>query len=303
MPGKLLTPQSASQEAGKAMGVYKLTFPGSSAGQDSGYGSKASSGLRNAFTGRRPHNVDYSKLAQQSMSAKTLTASSCLEAPEMEHFVAISEDDELQSNEPVFRASSAGMRRSGNMTSDDDSTLMEFASRASMRTSNVTISDDDSSLMEFASRTSTSVDVEFTAQPARHSTACCSDLAFRRELRKRLNAEHTVVENGLRRDSTSSFTLGNSFRRELEKEDRVESLALWEETDHRTQPTCNRNVVAAHNAAPHSWHAGDTAASSRTSSRNKGLDAILRKKKSSFFNGFFSGLSFSSSRKSRKSLG
>lgn len=296
-----MIPQSASREAGTTMGVYKLTFPGSSASQESRLGSKTSSGFRNAFMGRRFHNVEYSKLAPQLMSAKTSTASSSLEAPEMEHFAAISEDDELRSNESVFAASTAGTRTS-NMISDDDSSLIEFASRASTRTSN-TISDDDSSLMEFASRTSMSVDVDFTAHPARHSTACCSDLAFRRELRKRFHVEPALDENGLRRDSTSSFTLGNSFRRELEKEDRVESLALWEETDHRTQPTSTRNVVAAQNAAPHSWHAGDTVASSRNSTRNKGLDAILRKKKSSFFNGFFSGLSFSSSRKSRKSLG
>jgi hypothetical protein len=231
MPGRLLV-----GETGKAMGAYKLTFPGSLASQE----SMTIAGFRNAFAGRRLRNVEYRNAAQQS------TASRSLEAPEMEHFASISEDDELHSNESVSTASS-------NAISDDDYSLTD---RASTRTRN-TVSDDDALLMEFASRAD-----DFAAQPMRHSTACCSDLAFRRELRKRTLPVEPAVDERL--DSASSFTLGNSsFRLELEKEDRVESLALWEERDHRTRPSSTRNVAASL-AAPHSWHAGDTAASPAT---------------------------------------
>ncbi|KAG0631395.1 hypothetical protein M758_1G250300 [Ceratodon purpureus] len=170
--------------------------------------------------------------------------------------------------------------------SEDDTTSI-FTS--STRTSN-TISDDDISLADFAMR-STSADFA----PARHSTACCTDLALRRELRKKFHVEPALDEapDTLR----DSFAMGHSFRRELEKEDRVESLALWEETE---TPASNSSRTITKDM-PHSWH-GDTASS--MSSRNKGLEAIFRKPKkasASFFNGFFSGLTFSTSRRSRKS--
>nr|PNR58410.1 hypothetical protein PHYPA_005405 [Physcomitrium patens] len=163
--------------------------------------------------------------------------------------------------------------------SEDDSSVFT----ASTRTSN-TISDDDSSLMDFGRASA-----DFA--PARHSTACCTDLQFRRDLRKRFQVEPALDEaSGL----SDSFAVGHSFRRELEKEDRVESLALWEETE---APSSQDRTMQKY-LSPHSWH-GDTASSA--SSRNRMLESIFRKPRKSFLSSLFSGLTFSTSRRPPKS--
>nr|PNR49136.1 hypothetical protein PHYPA_011032 [Physcomitrium patens] len=209
------------------------------------------SGRRGSFIGRRFNN-DYNKVQPSK---------SLLESPELETFNtdAISEDDSS-----VFTAST----RTSNTISDDDSLVLDFG-RASADLGRASI--------DFA--------------PARHSTACCTDLAFRRELRRRFQFEPPLDEStGLR----NSFAMGHSFRRELEKEDCVESLALWEETE----APASRDRVVQKGTFPHPWH-GDTA--STGSSRNGTLESLFRKPKKSFLNGLFSGLNFTSTRRSRKS--
>lgn len=209
------------------------------------------SGFRGSFMGRRFNN-DFRKVQPSKTS---------MESPEVDicNTGTISEDDSS-----VFTAST----RTSNTISDDDSLVLDFG-RASADLGRASI--------DFA--------------PARHSTACCTDLAFRRELRRRFQFEPPLDEStGLR----NSFAMGHSFRRELEKEDCVESLALWEETE----APASRDRVVQKGTFPHPWH-GDTA--STGSSRNGTLESLFRKPKKSFLNGLFSGLNFTSTRRSRKS--
>lgn len=261
MPGRVLVPQTdSSQESSFAtpeMGVYKLTFPGD---QKSPTTAKS--------TPFRPSNLGRGFIPSYATARVQPMAKTYLESPVLEHFTTVAMATD---------------------TISEDDAISIFTS--STRTSN-TVSDDDISLADFAVR-STSADFA----PARHSTACCTDLALRRELRKKFHVEPALDEapNTL----SDSFAMGHSFRRELEKEDRVESLALWEETEMPASNFSRDRTITKD--MPHSWH-GDTASS--MSSRNKGLEAIFRKPKkasSSFFNGFFSGLTFSTSRRSRKS--
>lgn len=265
MPGRVMIPQTALRETRTTPEVYKLTFPGMGAEEPT-----SKSGFRGSFIVRRFQN-GYRKVQPSKTS---------FDAPELESFstaTATSSEDHSSSiaDASVFTASTR-TSRTGTIISGDDSFLLTELSRSN---------------------------ADFT--PARHSTACCTDLALRRELRKKFHVEPTVDED----DQRDNFAMGHSFRRELEKEVSVESLALWEETEQLPAAAPLSRGPAApkvQNKAPHSWHAGDPAALSRLnttySSRNKGLESILRgPKKKSFFNGFFSGLSFSSSRKSRKS--
>jgi hypothetical protein len=171
--------------------------------------------------------------------------------------------------QPVAKATSL---ESPEMAADEDDATSVFT--ASTRTS-----DDDVSLADFAVRSTS----DFV--PARHSTACCTDVALRRELRRKFHVEPALA-------------VGHSFRRELldQEEDRVESLALWEESVVDTP--CHRSI-----SKDLPWH-GDIASSA--SSRNRGLESLFRKPRKasslSFFTGFFSGLPFSTSRgRSRKS--
>lgn len=182
-------------------------------------------------------------------------------------------------------------RNNSTVSESDDCSVNSSVFTANSTSTRTTISDcDDSVLMDFASRASSIDDVLFSCAPQvpkRHSTACCTDMAFRREQRKR-NFEPPTVDTNNNNNTSSSLAMTLSFRRELDLEDdRVDhSLALWEETPvEHVRPV--RNV----HPAPHSWHAGDTAASSG-SSRNK------KKLSKSFFNGLFLGLT---SRRSRKS--
>lgn len=264
MPGKAsdAKTESSSEPSAAAtttMGVYKLTFPGDASP------TTTTTTFRHASMGRR-FIPGYTPSRVQPVAKST-----SLESPELEHFTTV------------------GMAMSVTDTISEDDATSVFTS--STRTSN-TVSDDDISLADFAVRTTSA---EFL--PARHSTACCTDVALRRELRKKFHTEPTLDE--ARNTLSDSFAMGHSFRRELEIEDRVESLALWEETEMlSTTSSRDRNISKD---MPHSWH-GDTASS--MSSRNKGLESIFRKPKkasSNFFNGFFSGLPFSAARRSRKS--
>lgn len=178
--------------------------------------------------------------------------------------------------QPVAKASSLESPEMERMATDEDDVTSVFT--ASTRTSNTISDDDDVSLADFAVRSSS----DFL--PARHSTACCTDVALRRELRRKFLVEPALA-------------VGHSFRRELldQEDDRVESLALWEES---VDPPCDRSI-----SKDLPWH-GDIASS--TSSRNRGLESLFRKPRKasslSFFTGFFSGLPFSTSRgRSRKS--
>jgi hypothetical protein len=126
--------------------------------------------------------------------------------------------------------------------------------------------------------------------PARHSTACCTDLALRREIRKKFanQQQHQQLQQEKQSgyslaNSSSTLSLGHSFRREIEAEDRVENLQLWEEFD---QP------LNAKKAVPHSWHG-----ESHGNHSGKKLENSLRKTKG-LVQGFFQTLGFSSRRSS-----
>lgn len=243
-------PGKVTPSADTTMAVYKMSFPGSP--HKSAASPTTKSGFRGAmFPGRR------------SNAKVQPTLRSFLESPEPERF-----------------------SDRGTSSEDDSSSLFT----ASTRTSNTLTSDDDASLRELSLRSGTSTTSSNDLLPARHSTACCTDLALRRELRKKFHIEPAVDEPAPR----NSFAMGHSFRRELEVEDRVESLALWEETE---MTTSSRDRVVrkdVNNAF------GDSALS--MGSGRKGLEPLFRKpkKSGSFFNGFFSGLSFSTSRRLRK---
>ena len=126
--------------------------------------------------------------------------------------------------------------------------------------------------------------------PARHSTACCTDLALRREIRKKFanQQQHQQLQQEKQSgysiaNSSSTLSLGHSFRREIEAEDRVENLQLWEEFD---QPLNGKKAV------PHSWHG-----ESHGNHSGKKLENSLRKTKG-LVQGFFQTLGFTSRRSS-----
>lgn len=162
-------------------------------------------------------------------------------------------------------------------------------------------SDDDACLRELTTRGSCVVDV----LPARHSTACCTDASLRQELRKRFNLDDDDDHVAGRH----SFARRHSFRRKLEMqaEERVENLALWEETETTTTTTTR---TPTHDRAPPSKVTSSNPKSlHRETSRiflgsGKSLDSLFRKPRkstsSSFLNGLFSFSTFSFSRRSRK---
>ena len=126
--------------------------------------------------------------------------------------------------------------------------------------------------------------------PARHSTACCTDLALRREIRKKFANQQQHQQQQQEKqsgyslaNSSSTLSLGHSFRREIEAEDRVENLQLWEEFD---QPLNGKKAV------PHSWHG-----ESHGNHSGKKLENSLRKTKG-LVQGFFYTLGLSSRRSS-----
>lgn len=277
MPGRLLTPQIAAfgSEIGLStiMGVYKLTIPEVIQESLNPSARNDSSSFKTQW--QQPILRDYRNSGAPPPSPRRPSRAS---KTSFEHAAAPSD----QQLEKLM------------MSDQDDGNSSDVFTTSSTRNSRDTISDDDSILMEFASRASSIDDVFFVQAPKRHSTACCSDMAFRREQRKKLmHVEPTVDEQaGLQLRNTSSLAMNWSFRRELEAEDEGvdESLALWEETvpgDGIQPVTRSRNVVNNNiHPAPNSWHAGDTA-----SSRN-----YKKKSTSSFFNGLFSGLNLSTSR-------
>ena len=271
MPGKVLKAKltDSSLEPAAAtikMGVCKLTFLGDASPTKTTKPTTFWRAImvRRFFTGYTPARV------------QPVAKCTSLESPELEHYFTT-----------LDRATSAT-----DTISEDDATSV-FTS--STRTSN-TISDDDgmSRLPDFAVCT-TSADFI----PARHSTACCTDAALRRELWKKFgHAELTLDETP--NIFSDSYAMGHSFRRDPDSQDRVESLALWEETEMRcTISSRDRNISKDMLRSSHS----DKLASS-TSGSNTELEPIFRKPKkasSNFFNGFFSGLPFSAARRSRKS--
>lgn len=278
MPGRLLTPQTGaaaagaeSRETGVPMGVYRLTIPEAvqeSLNPNARNGSSSFKSQQQQFLRDYRNSAYPSPKPSRYLEVPLITPSKTwLESPELGQF-----DDGSTSS--VFTSGSSRTSHTSHATSDDDFLLMDCASRTC------------------------SIDDVFPQQaPKRHSSASYSDMAFRREQRKRLVVVPPSEAMDTQRDTSLAMTL--SFRRELDVEDeRVdESLALWEDEDTEVDHQTRRKVVNEH-PAPHSWHAGDSTASTSGSSRNK----KKKKRSSTFFNGLFSGLSISSSRKFRKSV-
>lgn len=162
-------------------------------------------------------------------------------------------------------------------------------------------SDDDACLRELTMRGSHDV------LPARHSTACCTDASVRQELRKKFNLDDDDDHVAGRH----SFARRHSFRRKLEMqaEDRVENLALWEETETTSTttsptPTPDRVQPKVTSRNPKSLHRETSSTSRIFLGSGKSLDSLFRKPRkstsSSFLNGLFSFSTFSFSRRSRK---
>lgn len=163
-------------------------------------------------------------------------------------------------------------------------------------------SDDDACLRELTMRGSHDV------LPARHSTACCTDASVRQELRKKFNLDDDDDHVAGRH----SFARRHSFRRkfEMHEEDRIENLALWEETETTSTTTTTPQTPTHDRVQPKVTCSGLKSLHRETSTSRiflgsaKSLDSVFRKPRkstsSSFLNGLFSTFSFSFSRRSRK---